>query len=155
MLDNIIKLVKGPVMDAISGNNQIPEEKKDAAVETTTTTIVDKLKDQLIPDNLSEVVNMFGGGGKSAIGGSVMTQTIQAAVASALTSKVGLNAGIANTIANTVVPTVMKLFSDKVNDKNEPGFNIESIIKAFSGNKDNNSGGGLMGMLGGLLGGNK
>lgn len=155
MLENILELVKGPVMEAVTGNNQIPADKKEAAVETTTSTIIDKLKDELIPDNLSDVVNMFSGNSKNSFGSNVMTQSIQTAVASALTGKVGLSSSLANTIAGAAVPVVMKLFSDKVNDDNEPGFNVESLIKAFTGNKDSNTGGGLMGMLGGLFGGNK
>lgn len=154
MLDNILGLVKDQVLPVINGNADIPEDKKEAVVETTTSTIFDSLKDQLIPDNLTEVMNLFGGGnsGASSFGSNVMVQGIQSAVSSALTQKIGLNSGIANTIATTVVPLVMNLFSDKVNDSNEPGFNVQSLIEAISGGSGNNKGGGLMGMLGSLFG---
>ncbi len=158
MLDNILELVKDQVLPAIAGNNEIPAEKKDAAVETTTSSILEGLKDQLIPDNLTEVMNMFGGNSPvSNFGNSAMIQGVQSTVSSALTNKVGLNSTLATTIAATVVPAVISLFTKKVGDDNEPGFNIESLIAAITGGKGGNSqsGGGILDMLGGLFGGNK
>jgi len=158
MLDNVLELVKEQVLPAIVGNNQIPEEKKDAAVETTTSSILDGLKDQIVPDNLTEVMNLFGGNNPiSNFGNTAMVQGVQSTVASALTSKVGLNSTLATTIAATVVPAVIGLFSKKVADKNEPGFNVQSLIEALTKGKggDNKGGGGLLDMIGGLFGGNK
>ncbi|MDL2215356.1 hypothetical protein LJC00_04125 [Dysgonomonas sp. OttesenSCG-928-M03] len=158
MLDNILELVKDQVLPAITGNNEIPADKKDAAVETTTSSILEGLKDQLIPDNLTEVMNMFSGNSPvSNFGNSVMVQGVQSTVSSALTNKVGLNSALATTIASTVVPAVISLFTKKVGDKDEPGFNVESLIAAITGNKGggSQSGGGILDMLGGLFGGNK
>lgn len=155
MLENILSLVKDQVMPAIN-KADIPQEKQQQAVDTTASTILDGLKDQLVPSNLSEVMNLFGKGSSSSsssFGNNVMVQTIQSSVVSALTQKVGLSSGIANTIASVAVPAVMSLLSKKVQDSNEPGFNIESLVKSLGGS-DNKDKGGLAGMLGGLFGGN-
>ncbi|MEN9918559.1 MAG: hypothetical protein RL662_995 [Bacteroidota bacterium] len=152
MIEQLLELVKDQVVPAITGNASIPDDKKEAAVETTTSTIFDSLKDQLIPDNLTEVMNMFSGNSAAAsFGGNAMVQTVQTAVVSALTSKVGLDAGLANTIATTAVPMVMNMFTNKIKDDNEPGFNIQSLIETFTSAKGG-AGGGLLGMLGGLFG---
>jgi len=153
MLENILELVKDQVLPAIN-KADIPEEKKQQAVDTTASTILDGLKDQLIPDNLSELMNLFGkGSGSSSFGSNVMVQTIQSSVVSALTQKVGLNSGIANTIAGVVVPAVVNMLSSKVEDSNEPGFNLESLVKSLTGSDSGNDGkGGLAGMLGSLFG---
>jgi hypothetical protein len=158
MLDNILDLVKGQVLPAITGNANIPENQKNAVVETTASSLLEGLKDQLIPDNLNEVVNMFSGNSPlSHFGNAAMVQGIQSTVTSALTSKLGLNSGIASTIAGVVVPAVMKMFTNKVADENEPGFNVQSLIEALTGGKSNgkSSGGGLLDMIGGLFGGKK
>lgn len=153
MLDNILKIVTEQVVPAITNNADIPDNQKENAVQATTSGILEGLKDHFIPDNLSDVANLFGGGAASSFGGSSMIQGIQSTVASALTQKVGLNGAVATTIASTVVPAVIGMFSNKVNDQNDSGFNVESLIKAFTGGGGNQGGGGILGMLGGLLGG--
>lgn len=145
MLDEIIKLVKDEALGAVTNNTQVPADKKEAVVETTTSTIVNGLKEHFTPDNLSAITNLFSGA--SAGSGSLVT-SLQSSVVNALSEKVGLNKDVANSIASAVIPAIMNLFSNKTNDPNEPGFNIESLIGAFGGK----SGGGILGMLGGLLG---
>lgn len=145
MLDSIINLVKKEALGAITNNADVPADKKDAAVETTTSTIVDSLKDQLSSGNISNIVELFSGDSGSS---SSFTNSIQSSVISALTEKVGLNKGIANTIASTVIPAVMGMISKKNNDSND-SFSIESLVKSVSGG---NNGGGILGSLGKLFG---
>ena len=146
MLEGIVNLVKDQVLPAITNNAEVPADKKEAAVETTTSTIVDGLKEYFTPDNLSAITSLFSGGG-SAGSNSIVT-SLQGSVVNALSEKVGLNKEVANSIASAVIPAIMNLFSNKANDPNDKGFDVESLIGAFSGK----SGGGLFGMLGGLFG---
>lgn len=146
MLDGILDLIKGQASSVITNNADIPEEKKDAAVETTTSTIVNELKNHFTPDNLSSISNLFGsnaGGG----GGSSMVSSIQNSVVSALVSKVGLNKIVATTIASTVVSAIMNFMSKKSNDPND-SFNVKSLVESFATSDK----GGLLGKLGGLFG---
>ncbi|SHF17978.1 DUF937 domain-containing protein [Dysgonomonas macrotermitis] len=149
MLDNIIKLVKEQALGAISGNAQVPADKQEAAVETTTTSIVDGLKDHFTPDNLSAITNLFSGGASDMEG---ISSSLQGSVVSALSEKVGLSKEVANSVASAVIPAVIGIFSKKANDPNDSGFSVESLIKAFSGGK---GGGGIFDALGSLFGGNK
>lgn len=145
MLDSIINLVKKEALGAITNNADIPADKKDAAVETTTSTIVDSFKDQLGSGNISNIMGLFSGDSGSS---SSFSNSIQSSVISALTEKVGLNKGIANTIASTVIPAVMAMISKKNNDSND-SFSIESLVKSVSGG---DNGGGILGTLGKLFG---
>ncbi len=145
MLEGIIDLVKGQVLPAITNNTEIPADKKEAAVETTTSTIVDGLKEHFTPDNLSAITSLFSGGSS---GGSNIVSGLQSSVVNTLSEKVGLNKEVANSIASAVIPAIMGLFSQKVNDPNDKGFSLESLVTAFGGK----SGGGILGMLGGLFG---
>lgn len=144
MLDGIIDLVKDQVLGAITNNADVPADKKDAAVETTTSAVVDGLKDQLTPDNLSNVLGMFSG---SSANGNNLASGLQSSVVSALSEKVGLSPSIANSIASTVIPAIMGLIANKNDDPND-SFNLESLVKSVTGKK----GGGILGTLGSLFG---
>jgi len=150
MLDSILNIVKEKAMDVISNNSQIPEEKKEATVQTTTHALADGLKQNLNLDNLSGLSSLFGGGGLSS--GNPIVSNIQSTVVNALTQKVGLSPAIATTVASTVISAVMNVLSKKVNDPNDKGFNLESIVGAFTGgNKSGSGGGDLLGSLGKLF----
>ncbi len=148
MLDNIINLVKEQALGAIGGNAGVPADKKDAAVNATTSSIVDGLKEHFTPDNLSAITNLFSGGVSDTQG---ISSSLQTSVVSALSEKVGLSKDVANSIASAVIPAVIGLFSKKTNDPNDSGFSIESLVQAFNGGK----GGGIFDALGSLFGGKK
>ncbi len=155
MLDNILNIVKEKAMDVVTGSNAIPEEKKQQTVETTTHALADGLKQNLNIGNISQLASLFGGGSTPVE--NPMITSIKTNVVNALTQKVGLSQGIATTIATTVISAVMKTFSNKVNDPNEKGFNLESLVEAFTGSNNTNAqtnqsdGGGLLGSLGKLF----
>lgn len=144
MLEGILDLVKEQVVPAIANNENIPADKRSAVVETTTTTVVEGLKEYFTPDNISSITSLFSG----EAGGSNIVSGLQNSVVNALSEKLGLNKDIANSIALAVIPAIMSLFSQKANDPNDESFTIESLIGALGGK----SGGGLLGMLGGLFG---
>ncbi|EGK02023.1 DUF937 domain-containing protein [Dysgonomonas gadei] len=144
MLDGIIDLVKDQALGAITNNAGVPADKKEAAVETTTSAVVNGLKDQLTPDNLSNILGIFSGGSAS---NSNLTSGLQSSVVSALSEKVGLSPAVANSIASTVIPAIMGLISKKHNDSND-SFSLESLVESVTGKQ----GGGILGTLGGLFG---
>ena len=144
MLEGILDLVKEQVVPAIANNENIPADKRSAVVETTTTTVVEGLKEYFTPDNISSITSLFSG----ESGGSNIVSGLQSSVVNALSEKLGLNKDVANSIASAVIPAIMSLFSQKANDPNDEAFTIESLIGALGGK----SGGGLLGMLGGLFG---
>lgn len=147
MLDNILNLVKDQVAGVIDKDNQIPADKKASAIDATTSSLLEGFTSNFTQGNLSSLSGLFGGGGSQ--GTSDLVETLKNSVVSILSEKVGLSKEIANSIASSVVPGVMGLLSDKVNDTNEPGFTLESIVSAFSDKK----GGGLFDSFLGLFGG--
>lgn len=153
MLDKILDLVKDQAMDAITNNSKVPAEKKDAAIETTTNAIADGLKDQLASGNISNIMALFGGDSK---GSNALSKSIQESVVSALAEKVGLSKSVAATIASTVVPALISLVTKKNSDSKD-SFDLGSILESFTGGGSGkkSSGGGLLDMLGGILGGGK
>lgn len=144
MLDSIINLVKDQAFGAITNNTQIPADKKDAAVETTTSAIIDGLKSHLNSNSLSTVMELFNDGPSST--NNSMVDSLQHSVSSALTQKVGLSSGVSSAIASAVIPAIVALISRKSNDPND-SFNIESLVKSVAGGK-----GGILGAIGSLFG---
>ena len=149
MLENVLNLINGPVKELISNNQSIPEEKKTQAVNVTTHAVAEGLGKYLTADNMSKLAGLFNGGTVTT-GSNSIVQSVESAVASALTQKVGLSGGIATAIATTVVPAVMNIISGKINDPNEKGFNLESLIHTFT--TGSNDKGGILGTLGKLFG---
>lgn len=149
MLDNIINLVKEQVTSVISGNADIPADKKSEAVSATTTSIVDGLKSQFTSDNLSSITSLFSGGDNSSSG---IVDSLQTSVVSTLSEKVGLSKDVASGIASSIIPAVVGLFSQG----GGAGFSVDSLIGAFTGGDGGGdpkkSGGGLLGTLGRLFG---
>lgn len=120
MLENIMDLVKGYAKDAVNGNADIPEDKKDLTVETAISALGGGIK-----DNLSGLFNTESGDNTTLV-------NLQNTISSALVSKVGLNSNVSNLIASKLVPMVINTISGKVDDSNGSGFNLDSVIKAFS-----------------------
>ncbi|MCD7901713.1 MAG: hypothetical protein LUH22_18215 [Bacteroides sp.] len=125
----------------------MPEEKKAETVNTVTNAVTDGLKNNFTMDNILNIKNLFKK--ETPVENNPITNNIQGTVTSSLMEKIGLSPQVAALLSSTVVPLVLKSLSGKVNDPNEKGFNIESLIGMFSGSGNS---GNLMGSLGKLFG---
>lgn len=149
MLDGILDLVKDQAMKAITNNADVPEEKKEDAINTTTSTIVDSLKGQMSSGDLGGIMSLFGGG-SSDIASNPIVSSLQSSLVSALGKKVGLSSSICNTIASAVIPALIGMISNKEKDPND-SFNLASLVESFAGQQGGKKGG-LLDGLGGLFG---
>lgn len=147
MLENLLKLVREHAGSAIINNPDIPNEKNDEAIQTTTTSIFDSLKSQLSSGNLSSIMDMFKGGGSSATHSSV-GNTVQTNVIFDLMKKFGIDNAQATGIANKLVPTVMEKFVNKTNDPNDKSFDLSNIVNSLGGTAAE---GGIGSMIKGLF----
>lgn len=146
MLDNIISLVKEEVTKTITESNAISDDKKDAAIEATTSGILNGLKNEINPENISSIMGLFNN--EASVSGSNLSNSIQQSVVSALSSKIGLDSGTANKIAAAIIPALLGLFAKKSNDPND-SFSIESVLHSLTGS---NEGGGILGKIGKMFG---
>ncbi len=141
-LDKIIELVKGQVSDTVTRDSDIPADKKEQAVDATTSSLIDGFKQYLTPDHLSSLASLLGTGGASADGekAAQVSDGLQSNVISNLISKVGLSRGTSQKIASSVVPAVMALFTRKLKDGDDPDFNIGSLLGGMGKNSKDDSG---------------
>lgn len=147
MLDGILDLIKDHALGAITNNADVPDDKKDAAVETTTNAIADGIKNNLSLDNVSSLLGLSDG--DSDLTNNQTVNSIQTSVISSLSEKVGLSKEVAGSIASAVVPVLLQLLSKKSGDSND-SFSFDSLLKSFTGGSE--KGGGILSTLGKLFG---
>ena len=140
MLNNLINLVKEHAGDAIINNPAIANKHKDAAIETTASSIMEGLKSQLGSGGISGLTSMFQGGGVGT--NSSLVQNITQVVILNLSKKFGISSEVASGIAKSLIPTVMNQLVKKTNDPKDSSFDLQGVIGAVSG------GGGIGSLLG-------
>jgi hypothetical protein len=157
MLDQLVKLVQQHGGDAIMNNPAIPADKKTAVVNEVAQQISGGLQNQLKSGNIQDVLSMFKTGGSSLTNNPIVSNII-ASVVSSLSSKFGISPQISQQIANSILPKVMGQFVNKTNDPNDNDFDLQDMVKNFTGKSDvadligSVTGGGKEGGLGGALG---
>ena len=145
MFDELLKLVSNESGEQIINNSQIPNEQNDAAIETTTSSIMDSLKGQIAGGNGADVLSLLGG--QSGVQGNPLVGNLTANVTNSLMDKLGVSSPAAKQIAATLVPVVIGKLVNRTNDPNDNGFDINSIFGSLTGGKSDQFN------LGGLLGG--
>ncbi|MCC6866312.1 MAG: hypothetical protein IT280_09170 [Ignavibacteria bacterium] len=145
MLEELLKLVGGEAGEQIINNPQIPNEHNDAAVNTTTESIIDGLKGQIASGNGADVLSLLGG--KSSISGNPLVGSLTNNVTNSLMEKIGITNPVAKQIAAALVPVVISKLVSKTNNPNDSSFDINSIFGSLTDGKSDQFD------LGSLLGG--
>lgn len=138
MFDKIMNMVKDQVTSSIGSIPGIPADKKSQVVETTTTSLMDGLKQHAAGGGLGSLLGIGGGSASSGL---------ESGVISALTQKAGLSPAIAQSVVAAAIPAVMSLLKKHAGDPSS-GLNLQSMVSGLTGGK----GGGIMGALGGIFG---
>lgn len=136
MLDQLIKLVQENAGDAIVKNQAIPNQFNNAAIEDVAQQIFSGLKGQVGQGNLQQVASMFQGGNSSAITSNPMVSQIISNIAGNFASKFGVSPQVAQSIAAGLIPQVMNQFVKKTNDPNDNDFDLQDMMRGFSGNNN-------------------
>lgn len=147
MFDELLKLVSNESGEQIINNPQIPNEQNEAAIETTTSSIVNSLKGQIAGGNGADVLSLLGG--QSGVQGNPLVGNLTANVTNSLMDKLGVSSPVAKQIAASLVPVVIGKLVNRTNDPTDNGFDINSIFGSLTGGKSDQFN------LGGLLGGSQ
>ncbi|MBL0046640.1 MAG: hypothetical protein IPP32_00860 [Bacteroidetes bacterium] len=174
MFENLLELVKSNAGEAIINNAAVPNEKNEAVISHTSSSIMESLKGQLGAGNLSDVLNTLGG--KAGLTNNPVVSQVISSVSGSLMSKFGLSADAAQSVTSSLVPSVMNQLVTKTNDPNDSSFDLGGILNSLSGGKtqgldlssllsgngdlkdlagkisSGSNSGGIGGMLGGLFG---
>lgn len=136
MLDQLIKLVEQNAGDAIVQNKAVPNEYNSAAIQDVAEQIFNGLKGQVSQGNMQQVAAMFSGGNTNALTGNPMVSQMISSITSNLATKFGVSPQIARNIASGLIPQVMNQFVDKTNNPDDPDFDLQDMMRNFSGNSN-------------------
>jgi Bacterial protein of unknown function (DUF937) len=166
MLDQLTKLVEQYAGDAIVKNDAVPNQHNNAAIQDVASQIFNGMKGQVSQGNMQQVVSMFQGQNSNSFASNPMISGMVSQVAGSLASKFGISPQAAQSIATNLLPQVMNQFVNKTNDPNDRDFDLQDMMRGFSGNSNldigdilgkvtnsQGSSGGLGNVLGNLFGG--
>ena len=161
MIDQLIKLVQQNAGDAIVNNDAIPNQHNGAAIESVARQIMTGLQVSAAKGDVKQVTSLFNGADISSLGGNPMVSQIITKVAGEFAGRFGVSPQLAQTIAAGLIPQVMNQFVNKTNDPNDGDFDLQDMLRGFTGNSGVNlgdlvgsggAGGGLANVLGKILG---
>jgi hypothetical protein len=166
MIDQLIKLVQQNASDTITKNATVPPQFKGEAAKEVAQGIFSGIQNQVSSGNIQDVMGLLKNGGSvSSLANNTVVTNIISSVAGKFAAKFGIPQQTAQQIASSIVPKVVSQFISKTNDPNDNDFDLQDVIKSFSGGsgfgdllgkftgggpgkKDE---GGVGGMLGGLF----
>jgi hypothetical protein len=149
MLENLINLVRENAGDAIINNPAIPNERNEEAVQDTSHSIVNSLKNALSGGNVKDVMKIFSGRTDPS---NPVVQDATNNLTQNLSGKYGINSGQASGIAGGLIPMILSQLAGKTSDPSNNSFNIQDIFNQLTGGKTSgvNMGGILDKFKGGL-----
>ena len=138
MIDQLIKLVKQNADEAIVKNNALPNQFNNAAIEEVASQIFSGMQTQVKNGNMQQVTSMFKGGDISSLVNHPMVAQIISNIAGNFASKFGVSQQTAKTIAMGLIPQVISQFVNKTNDPDDKDFDLQDMLKGFTGNNSLN-----------------
>jgi hypothetical protein len=129
MLENLNQLVKENAQEAIVNNNEVPNEKNEAAIQAASGSIFDALKQQMASGNVSQLADTFKSGDA---GNSPVVQQASTNFTDKLAG-MGINLQSAKSIAASIIPGVFSKFIKKTNDPNDSSFDIKDVLGKIAG----------------------
>ncbi len=138
MIDQLIKLVQQNADEAIVKNNALPNQFNNAAIEEVARQIFDGMQTHVSSGNMQQVTSMFSGGDMSSLVNNPMVAQIISNIASNFASKFGVSQQTARTIAMSLIPQVMSQFVNKTNNPNDRDFDLQDMLRGFTGNNSLN-----------------
>lgn len=139
MIDQLIKLVAQNAGDAIVNNQAIPNKFNNAAIEDVAQQIFGSMQGQVSQGNMQQILAMFTSGGNTgALASNPMVAQIVSGIAASFASKFGVSPQAAQSIAYNLVPQVLNQFINKTNDPGDRDFDLQDVMRGFSGNSNLN-----------------
>ena len=138
MIDQLIKLVQQNADEAIVKNNALPNQFNNAAIEEVAQQIFNGMQTQVSSGNMQQVTSMFSGGDMSSLVNHPMVAQIITNIAGNFASKFGVSQQTARTIAMSLIPQVMSQFVNKTNNPNDRDFDLQDMLRGFTGNNSLN-----------------
>lgn len=136
MLDKIIKLVHENAGDEIVRNPAIPDQYNDEAIKEAGHEINNGLQQEARQGDIQNIVGMFKGNAPGGISNNPAIKSIISNLTAKYSSKFGISPDIANNVAAHLVPKVLNQFINKTRDPDNHEFDLQDVLKNFTGNSN-------------------
>jgi len=132
MLDQLIKLIEQNAGEAIVRNKAVPNQFKNAAIEEVARQMLTWMQTQVKGGNMQQFTSMFGGGDLSSMANNPMVAQIISNIAGNFASKFGVSQR--KHYCDSLIPQIMNQFVNKTNDPNDRDFDLQDMLRGFTGN---------------------
>lgn len=158
MLKELFDLVKSHATDTVINNPDVPNEHNDEVVAEATNTVASGLRNVVAGGGVQSLLDLFkGGSDKKGLLSNPIVSMMMGHFAGKLMNKFSMNNTQANNLSGSLIPNVLGSLIHKTNDSNDAGFSLEGLLGSITGNKpgsnNQDSGGGIGGLLSQLTGG--
>lgn len=136
MIDKLINLVKENGRDEIAANPAIPDERNEEAMMEVSDEINKGLEHEAREGNVGNLVSMFKGNTAGGLTSNPVVKSIISNIAEKLGSRFNLSQEQSTSIAAGIVPKVLNQFINKTNDPNDKDFDLQDVLKKFTGKSD-------------------
>ena len=136
MLDKIINLVHQNAGEEIVRNPAIPDQYNEEAINDTAYEIDNELRHEAKEGNVQNLAAMFQGNTAGGLTSNPAVKSIISNLAGKFTAKFGISPQVATSVAAGLVPKVLNQFINKTNDPQDGEFNLQDVLKNFTGNSN-------------------
>jgi hypothetical protein len=145
MLEQISQLVKQFGQQSVVENPDVPNELNNQVMAEATKTISGGLQNIVSGGGLQSLVNMFTGSqsqGSGSLLNNPITSMMVGNLANNLMQKLNLSPAVANAVSNNIIPSVLGTLTTRTASTapQDNGFNLNSLISAFTGGASGGSG---------------
>jgi hypothetical protein len=156
MLDQLFNIVKQFGQDTVVNNPEVPNEHNEDVMADATKTIASGFKNVLAGGGFQNILDLFGGGGRSSggagsggIGGLLKNPMVTMMIGyfiSKLVGKYKMSPSSASSVANNLIPNALSSLIDQTNDSKNPNATLDGLIGSLTGGGEqsaSNGGGGF------------
>jgi hypothetical protein len=140
MLDQLLKTIVSQGQQQVVENPAIPNELNQQVIGEAGKSIFDGLQGALAGGGLSQIMQLFSGGGQQGQGAGLasllsnpLVQNIVQSFTGRLTSQFNLSPDAATQVGNQLIPDVLSRFSQQVSDPNDSSIDINGVIQSLTG----------------------
>ncbi|GAO45676.1 hypothetical protein FPE01S_07_00640 [Flavihumibacter petaseus NBRC 106054] len=127
-----MSLIKEQATQSVIDNPDIPNEKNEAVMAATGSSIISSLQGMLSQGNVKDVMSLFSNPSQAS-SGSPAVQQMSGNLLETLTGKLGLNSQQAGGIVSSLLPAVLGSLVSRTNNPADNGFSLQGIFNQLSG----------------------
>jgi hypothetical protein len=135
MLENILQMIREFGQQQVVENPDIPNENNNAVMAEASRAVTGTLQQQVTSGNTGGLMDLFRNNDPQEIMKSPVAQNMQSGFIENITSKLGINKNVAAGLAASFIPMILGKLVNRTNSNapEDSGFNLNDLVKSFTG----------------------